>query len=238
MKSLIVALFLLVSSILNAEMTNGVFYVDKNIECHLISQNGAITTNDLVAGKTYMVGNTLLEMVITNSTLFYFSGGPLVSIASNSTFTINIFDQEINNLEVTPRPVVFGNHNLNMGISSGAYSIIYPNTNVNSSFIISTPYTSYELHGGKYFIQVSDKSSIVYVIEGTMNVHGDKKVNKMDKGKIATAKPVSTSILTSISTPKEEDVMKFSTSVSETYKKWSDVQFFIVNGRVIGIQMK
>ena len=127
MKSLILAFFLFAAGALAsaAEMTNGVFYVDNPVSCHLVSQNGAVTTNDLVGGRTYMVGNTLLEMETTNKTAFYFSGGPLVEAGAKSKLSVNLFDQEVNNLDANPRKPDYGSHNLSLKFDVGEYVVIY-----------------------------------------------------------------------------------------------------------------
>lgn len=244
MKSLILSVIFVVLTIFTSysEMTNGSFYVVGTSECRLISQSGPIATNVIINGKTYMVGNSLLEMTITNKTLFYFAGGPLVCATSNSTFTINTFDQEINNLDAQPRKPEFGSHNINISLDRGEYFIIYPNTNENSSFVINTPFTSYELRGGKYSIRISDKSAVVYVYDGFMNIHGDKKLDKAEKGKLSIAIPfsdplsgVNDKIITSVKPLKQEENDRFSSPIVNIDKQISDVQFFVIAGRIIGV---
>jgi len=247
MKAIFTTLMLFFATLFaNADMTDGVFYVDAPVECHLVSQNGNIATNHLSAGNTYMVGNVLLEMNITNKTTFHFSGGPMIDIAPKSAFSINLFDQEVKNLTVPPRKADFGSHNLSVSFGVGEYSVVYPNKNPGSMITVATPFITYQLSGGKYFFRVSDKSIIVYVLEGMMQVHGDKnKVDTTDKGKLAVAIPftdpasgVEDKIITSIKTLKPEEMERFSSPVLIAERKWGDVQFFVINGRVIGLWMK
>lgn len=248
MKSLFSVLVLFLAlQLVSAEpvMTNGVFYANAPVECHLIAQDGSSVTNQLAAGRTYMVGNALAEMDVTNVTDFYLAGVGLVEAGTNSVFSLNLFDQEVANLEDTPCKAQFGTHNVSVMLNNGDFSIIYPG-DTNSSFTVSTPLTSYELGGGKYFFRVSDKSVVAYVIEGTMQVHGDgKKVDKTDKGKLALAIPftdpasgVSDKVISNIKAVAPEDSGRFTTPAAAAEKKWSDVQFFIVNGRVLGIRMR
>lgn len=249
MKALFLSLFLIVSSAILAfgfDMTNGVFYVDRPVECRLVSQNGNVKTNHLVAGETYTVGNTLLEMVTSNKMTFYFGGGPMIEAGTNSEFSVNLFDQEIKNLDATPRKAEFGTHNLSIQFRQGEFAVLYPNQDSNSTVMVSTPFTMYQLNGGKYYFRVSDKSSIAYVLEGDMKVHGDKnKVDTTDKGKLAVAVPftdpasgVEDKIITSIKPLKPDEVARFSNPVLAAEKKQDDVQFFIVGNRVVGILMK
>lgn len=245
MKKYIIVFLIFVSAILcKSEMTNGVFYIDKSTECHFISQNGMVATNQLIGGKTYMVESALVELITTNQTTLFFSGGPTIGVGSNSVISVNLFDQEVNNLNAQPRKAELGIHNLNINLSKGEFCILYPNS-LNSSFLVSTPFTSYELNNGKYFIRVSDKSVIVYVLEGAMNIHGDKKVDKAERGKISVAIPfgdpasgISDKIMTSVKAAQQEEVNRFSSPILATEKIVGNVQFFVVNGRVVGIWMK
>lgn len=245
MKKYIIVFLLFASVILcKSEMTNGVFYIDKSTECHFISQNGNTTTNQLTAGKTYMVESTLVELITTNQTTLFFSGGPTIGVGSNSVISVNLFDQEVNNLNAQPQKAELGTHNLNISLNKGEFCILYSNS-LNSSFLVSTPFTSYELNNGKYFIRVSDKSVIVYVLEGIMNIHGDKKMDKAEKGKISVAIPfgdpasgISDKIMTSVKAAQQEEVNRFSSPILLTEKNLGNVQFFVVNGRVVGIWMK
>lgn len=248
MQNLCTILTVFVSSLfiaLGADMTNGVFCADAQIESHLIAQSGASVTNQLAAGKTYMVGNALVEMVASTNTTVYFSGGTIVDITPTSTLTVNMFDQEVKNIDATPRKAEFGSHNLSLAFGNGEYSVIYPNKDQYSSISISTPFTSYQLFGGKYFFRVSDKSVVAYVLEGTMQVIGDKKSDKTERGKIAIAIPFSDSdsgvtdkVISSVKTLKPEETVRFTSPVQTAEKKADNIQFFIVNGSVVGITMK
>lgn len=249
MKPLIFALFLFVSSALTTlgtDMTNGVFYTDSAVECHLIAQSGATTTNHLAAGKTYTVGNAIAEMVTTNKTTFYLAGGPMIEVGPKSTFSINLFDQEVKNLSSPPRKAEFGSHNISLSMGIGEFCVVYPNKDPVSSITIATPYTSYLLQGGKYFIRITDRSVIVYVLEGSMQVHGDKnRVDNTDKGKLAVAIPfldpasgLEDKIISSIKPLNPEEMERFASPVMLAEKKWADVQFFVVGNQVIGFWMK
>ena len=247
MKSLFITLFLFVSfvvSTIGADITNGVFYADNPVECHLIAQSGVTITNQLGAGKTYMVENAIVEMSISNKTVFYFAGGPMIEVGPKSTFSINLFDQEVKNLKSSPRKAEFGNHNISLTFTMGEFSVIYLG-NEYSSLVISTPFVSYLLNGGKYLIRLSDKSVIAYVLEGAMQVHSDKKVDNTPKGSLAVAIPfsdpasgVEDRVVTSIKTLKAEETERFASPILLAEKKWADVQFFVIGGRVIGIWMK
>lgn len=248
MKTLILfrlSFVLFLTSTFGADMTNGVFCADSDVESRLIAQNGAVTTNQLAAGKTYMVGNALVELRPSTNTTFYFSGGIIVDVGPKAILTLNLFDQEVKNIVSIPRKAEFGTHNISLSIGNGEYSIIYPNKDQYSSISLSTPFTSYQLSGGKYFFRVSDKSVVAYVLEGTMQVIGDKKSDKTERGKIAVAIPfsdsdsgVSDKVISSIKTVKPEETTRFSSPILMAEKKANDVQFFIINGNVVGINLR
>lgn len=249
MKALFASILMFVASAyvsFGTDLTNGVFYIDQATECRLISQNGSSLTNQLTAGKTYLVGDVLLEIDLTNKTTFFFSGGPLIEATPLSSLSINVFDQEVKNLDAQPRKAEFGSLNLSLMFTKGEFSVIYPNADPNSSFTISTPYATYQLHSGKFFFRVSEKSSIAYVLEGMMEVHGDKNsIEKTEKGKLAVAVPFSDpssgvpdKIVSNIKSLKQDDADRFGSPLLLAERKWGNVQFIIVNGRVIGAWMK
>lgn len=249
MKAILASILLFIATAMpsfGTDQTNGTFYIDKPVECHLIANNGSATTNKLTAGKTYMVSDVLLEMVSTEKTTFYFSGGLMVEASSDSVMSINLFDQEVNNLESQPRKAEFGTHNISLTFNKGEFCVVYPNTNAYSSLIINTPYSAYEVNNGKFFFRSSEKSVVAYVLEGMMQVHGDKKnADKTEKGKLAMAIPftdpasgVEDKIVTSIKTLKQEETDRFASPVLVAERKYGNVQFFVINGRVIGVWVK
>jgi len=244
MKALIFALMLSVTTLLGADMTNGVFYADSSVECHLISQNGATITNQLAAGKTYEVGNAIAEIVTTNKTTFYIAGGLMIEVAPKSTFSINLVDVEVKNLSEPPRKADFGSHNISLAMGVGEFSVIYLG-NEYSSLSISTPFISYELGSGKYLFRITEKSSLAFIAEGSLIVDGKKKDKSTSKNSLSFAIPFNDPIsgvkdktLTSnrLLQPSESDVLQ--TSILSAEKKYLDVQFFVVSGRVIGIYTK
>lgn len=233
MRSLIFTIILIITSLISAkaELTNGAIYANVSTECHLIHPNGSVTTNVFASGRTITIGDALVEIVAESATLFYFSGGPLIEASAKSVISINLFDVDVENLNSTPQSAKFGNCNLSLKFDIGEFSVIYSNTNANSMLSITTPYTNYELKAGKYFFRITDKSAIVYVVEGVMNVHGDKRVDKIGQGKFAK-------VATTVKTLKqdESDMSPLSVNFPDTRK--DDVRFFVIDSKVVGIWLK
>lgn len=244
MKEILLAIILF-SAFLNAETTNGVFYVDNDVECICVSQAGISTTNTLKSGTTYPVGNELIELKSTNTTKFIFSGGPLVQVSPNAIFTVVLFDQEVNNLTSVPQRAKFGTHMLNLALSKGEISIVYPNKDTNSRVNINTHYADYELSGGKYYFKLTSKGALVYVVDGNMLVHGEKnRTDVVNKENFTLANSADTEfglddkVTTSFKKAKQEEMERFALPVISAEKNWPNIDFFVINGKVIGISLK
>jgi hypothetical protein len=243
MKSIFTSILLFVSSAVFAfgtDMTNGAFFVDAPVECHLIFQNGVSRTNQLGAGKTYIMPSTIAEMLSTKGATFQLSGLGLVDASSNSLFSIDLFEQEVKNLDALPRRAEFGGHNVNLTLSRGEFSIIYSNAIPDSSVLVSTPYATYQLHGGKYFFRLNERAAVAFVMDGMMTVHGEKdRKDVTKKGELAIAVPSGDDkIITGIKALKPEERERLSVPILQAEKKCGDVMFIVIAGRVIGVLLK
>lgn len=235
MKSLFTALaiFLMaVTATLAADMTNGSFYVDNNVECHVIAQNGSTTTNQFLAGYTYTVGEQLLEMDIATPTMFCFAGGPIVQAGSNSTLIINLFENQVNNRHVSPRKAEFGAFNLTLGFNKGEFIVVYPKSDSASTFGVMTPQTGDPYVPGKYVFVVDETETTVNVLDKE-NVFADKKApfrQSPTKNKTKT-----TTVTKALDQP---EIDKYNAVIATMEKKASEVVFVIINGSIQGVLLK
>jgi len=247
MKSFLLSVFLLVA--VNfcsaAEKFNGTFYVSENVECHLISQNGLVVTNNLNSGKTYLTPTSgILELVSTNKITYYFSGGVIVEALANSTISIDVFDQEIQNLNDLPKLAKFGIQVVSITLNKGEFNIVYPIVIEGSSFTVNTPYAAYQLDKGSFFFRVSDKSTIAFVGEGTMQVYSDKKKTDIPKkGDLSIIVPLSETgltdkYITSIKTLKQDEIERYTAPLQVVRQKTNDVKFIVISGKVVGVWMQ
>ena len=245
MKAILTALFLSAATLIGADYTNGVFYVDDSITSGLMKMDGSVTEIPLTAGHTYMANNVIELNTATNQTLnVYFSGGPLVRVGPGSKFAILLFDQEVNNLDSTPAKADFGNHTLNLELREGELAVIYPFVNEYSMCSVSTPFADYQFNGGKYLVRASDKSAVVYIVEGMLTMHGDEgKVESVKNGNLAIAVPFGDptigfdgKIVSSIR--KLDDADMFIVPVKRTEKSWGNVEFIVVAKKVLGVRLK
>jgi hypothetical protein len=232
MKALIATLLLAASTLFAAD---GVFYVDKPTEAHLIAQNGATTTNQLAAGSTTVVGNTTLtELCPSEKTTFQLASGPIISADGGSIFSINAFDVDVKNLTNQPSPAVFGSHNLSITLTKGNFTIIYAGEE-NSTCAVASPLAMYQLNKGKFLFQISDQKSLVYVLDGMMTVHGDK--NRTDAAKKGS-KSITGQIDTEVATTTRPINPQESTTLAAMQGKDSaSVLFIVIDGRVRGVRM-
>ena len=213
--------------------TKGVFSVGNDIECHIISSDGSVSTNQLSMGKTYLVGNLTLEMNVVTNTTFYFSGGLLINVSPNSTLIINQFDQEVKNVTSFPRRAEFGSHNIVLAFNKGEFSVVYATPDTNSVLTVTTPHTGRLYTPGKYIFVVTDKETTVNIIEGNKNFDKTKKpIIKND------ALPSKTKLTTTTKSLTNDETEKYSAMIAWLDQKANDVMFVIINGTTIGVWTK
>jgi hypothetical protein len=233
MKAIILSFLMAASSLLAAD---GVFYVDKPVVSHLIAQNGATTTNNLVGGSTTMVGTGLTELCPSEKTTIYLSGGPVIEADAGSVLSINVFDQEVKNITNAPCLAAFGSHNISLGLMKGNFTVTYKAQDENSTCAISTPLALYQMNVGKFLFQVSDAKSLVYVLDGMLSVHGDKnRVDAAKKGSKSITGQIDTEVAT---TTRPINPAESSTIATQTRDLASAaIQFIVIDGRVRGVRM-
>lgn len=246
MKTIIIAAMLFATTLFGNEFNNGAVYVDEPVQVGIIQENGTSITNMLGSGRTLLVGKSVIEITTTNKTLVHLGGIAMLQAGVNSQFAITFFDQEISNLLSSPQRIQVGAYTLNLEFMSGEFCFIYPNTDTNLSVVVNTQMATYQLNGGKYYFKTSGKSTLVYVMEGDMVVHGDKnRVDLVDKGSLAIAVPfgdpdsgIDDKIITSFKQAKLEENEKFASPILQIEQKWNNVDFFVIDEKVVGIKMK
>lgn len=137
---------------------------------------GQITTNGVYVlnNKTCEVDKKLHE--ITNTATLHFSNGLIVKTDPNCNLQISSFYQEVLNTNTYPTPARFGSSVASLTLMSGDATVIYGgDTNNNSSCVISTPMTDIELYKGTFHFRVSDSGVLVFVLDGSLKSHGEKR---------------------------------------------------------------
>jgi hypothetical protein len=93
---------------------------------------------------------------------------------------------------------------------------------------------------------VTEKSTVAFVLDGMLTVHGDKnKKEKTEKGKMSVVVPftdplsgVDDKVVTSIKSLKQEEIERFGLPILSAEKRLINVQFVVVYGRVVGVYLK
>lgn len=192
-------------------------------------------------GKTTEVAKQVLQFTPTNAPeVFHFSNELIAKIHTNSDFTINSFGQEVYEPNSTPRKAKFGGANLAATLMNGTATFVYAGSDSNSSCVISTPMSDIELHKGTFYFRVDDNKVLVFVLEGSMTAHSDKKENTVTAGYALIAVPNDVGILEakiSIGAEKAKQTIidKLLSDSQDVIKRRDGILFATVNGKVLGI---
>lgn len=192
-------------------------------------------------GKTVEVGKQVLQFTPTNAPeVFHFSNELIAKIHTNSDFTINNFGQEVYDVNATPRKARFGSGNLAATLMNGTATMVYSGTNDNSSCVISTPMADIELHKGVFYFRVDGNKVLIFVLEGSMTAHSDKKENTVTAGYALIAVPNDIGILEakiSIGAEKAKQTIidKLLSDSQDVIKRQGSILFAVVNGKVLGV---
>ena len=238
MKHILLSLIILISALnvaISQTYTNGSIYIDNSIECQAVTAHSGIITNRLIAETTYTTGNTVLLFSPTNLTKFYLSGNIYIIADANSQFSIDIFEQEINNLNATPRKATFGNYNLALTILSGRIAI-ESITNDSSAISLTAQDSAFQLNGGDFLFDVMTNTVVCYSTGNYKRILTHNSPNLNVKGaellmehnvKVTTTEPFQP-------TPKQLD--GYNILIQKLNDK--NVDFFVISGKLVGILTK
>ena len=239
MKQLILSLIILISTIniaISQTYTNGSFYIDSSIECQAITPHSGIITNNLIAETTHMTGNTVLLFTSTNLAKFYLSGGIYIIADANSQFSIDIFEQEINNLNASPRKATFGNYNLALTIISGRVAIESV-TNENSAISLTAQESAFQLNGGDFLFDVMTNTVVCYSTgnyKRILTTHSTPNLN-VKCAELLMEHNVKL-ITTETFQPTSNQLDVYNILIHKLNDK--NVEFFVIDGKLIGILTK
>ena len=227
---------MIVSAQAQSTYTNGFIYSDHPIECRLVSAHNGTLTNQLEMGISYMTGNAILEFSPTNLTSIYLSGGILIIADGNSKFSIDIFEQEILNLSDTPRRAKFGNYNLAITISKGTVGILSV-TNEYSAISLSAQDSAFQLSGGSFIFDVTTNSVVSYSHGNIKRILNQQKIEDTPKGAQLLINPRFNLTTTENYVPSNGQIKLYNELIEELNSS-TNVEFFTIQGKLIGIWMK
>lgn len=193
-------------------------------------------------GKTVEVDKHVFSITPKSSFItLNFSDGLIARIDTNSDFSINSFFQEVYDLDLSPHKAKFGASTFSATLMHGSGVFVYSGGDVNSSCIISTPFTDLELYKGVFYFKVTDTRVLVFVLDGSLKSHGDKnRENVVTSGYAVVALPNDIGILEDkISLGSEkirpEAINILINDAKSAISLKDNVLFAIVNKKVIGI---
>ena len=203
-----------------------------------IYTNGVYVEN----GKTVEVDKTVHQIGSSKtSKTLYFSNELIVKINTNSDFFIDSFFQEVLNTNKLPEKVKFGSQNFAVTLTEGEATMTYMGSDSNSSCVISTQLADIELLKGNFYFKVTENKVIVLVLDGSLNVHSNKKQeNVVHAGYAAIVTPNDIGILEN---KVSVSVEKLNTSVIDKLNIESkgvtsikgNIIFSLINGKIVGI---
>lgn len=177
--------FLCLSSVLYAEQINGFVTVYNhseglNYQSYRVDSKSFVT-NALEQYKTYEIDvNTFEINTKTNETVdLYFVNGNVVKVSENSEFRIDLMNVTLKNKTTYPSKVDVETYNLNMALMEGE-GWFDVKTSGNDQCLLQTPLVNLGLDTGKFYVQTTKNSVMVYIIEGSLGVY-DNVTNKKEE---------------------------------------------------------
>ena len=200
--------------------------------------NGVYVKN----GVTFEVDKKI-HQVTTQETL-HFSNGLIVKVYTNSDFTVNSLFQEVYDIDKPAHTAKFGGSTFAATLMNGSATVVYNgSTNENSSCVISTPMTDLELYKGTFYFKVTDNRVIVFVLDGSLKSHGDKKKeNTVTAGYAVLAMLNDIGILEDkislgAEKVKVDTIKKLSDDAQDIVKSKGTYLFIIHDGKTVGVNI-
>lgn len=173
------------SSVLYAEQINGFVTVYNhtiglNYQSYKVDTKSFIT-NGLEQFKTYELDVNTFEITTkTNETAdLYFANGNITRISENSEFRVDLMNLTLKNQHPYPSKAEIESYSLNMALMEGEGWFDITKSE-NDQCLLQTPLVNLELDTGKFYIQTTKNSVMVYIIEGTLGVF-DNVTNKKEE---------------------------------------------------------
>jgi dimeric dUTPase (all-alpha-NTP-PPase superfamily) len=197
------------------ELSDGLTYISYQVD------KKTFTTNKLSLFSTYDININTFEITTpTNGfvTLF-FVNNIIIKLSGDTEFRVDGFNITQKDVEKYPSKTKIESFSMNLALMDGEAYFIVNKTNVNDQFILQTPVSNLGLETGKYYIQVTKKSVLVYILEGNLEVY-DNVTNKKEVIKSGNAILIHPAVFLS---PKQMEM--FSDKLVNSVKKVKPEQF-------------
>jgi hypothetical protein len=241
-----IVLLLGVTTLTAEEFTTGgvfVYSAPPNVSYNSIGRS-TILTEKVVVGKTYRVESDVLEFITkeSESILFGLSNDILVRVLPQSTFSIDAFNQLVENYDSQPSKLQPQYSIASLTLLDGNIDIITPKFDQYSNCILQTPLANIILKEGKFSIRSNPKFIIVNVLEGQVVVIDAKnKSSTVEKGRMGLIIPFpgrDGEVMVTEKAISPEEIKKLTDSVNEIESIKSDVLFIVADKKVVGVRLK
>lgn len=205
-------------------------------------------TNALEIFKTYEVDINTFEIntQINEFASLFFANGTVVKIDQESEFRVDLMNIVLKNTNSYPSKIDVESSILNLTLMEGeAYF------STTGTLLLQTPLSNLGLEAGRYFVQSTKKSVMIYILSGTLEVY-DNITNKKEpvkEGNAVLIRPAPTlspkqmelfgdKMITSVKKPKPEQFKPFLDAVIEMEIIKDEVVFVKIGSNITGVKIK
>lgn len=195
-------------------------------------------------GITTEVGTDIYSINPTNEpVVVQFSNGLVSKVETNGDFQINSFFQDVENTSKNPEKAKFGQSTLVTTLIEGNAFFVYPETDTNSSCVVSTPFADIELHKGSFYFVVSTNNAMCLVVDGSLVAHGEKKQEKkIDFGTALIVAPTPQGIFdTKFSFSSmaiyDSTIIRYKSIIKDLSATTNSIIFIRINGKTVGVTL-
>jgi hypothetical protein len=209
-------------------------------------------TNTLELDKTYKINENTFEVIVgTNQQLgFLFSNGLSTYIRSNSEFRVNSFTH-VTKEPKHPQKLSVERYDMNISLEGeGIFTV--SQWNETDHLLLQTPVSNIGFHKGKFFVESSKKSTLIYVLEGSLdvfdNLNNKKKLVESSNVVLIQSTPslsprqqelfgdvITTSIKKLTSTTQSMEFLKVANKLES---ESNDTIFILINSDIVGVRLK
>lgn len=237
---------------INGRVTAYKFSNNLNYNVYDVSKKSFVT-NKLETMKTYELGINTFEI---NTTTNEFSNlvcanNTVVKVEQNSEFRIDLFSMVLKETNLFPYKIVVDSYNMNLALMNGSAYFVVTSKGLYDQTILQTPLSNLGLNIGKYWVQSNEKFTLVFVLEGELDVY-DNITNKKEavaKNNVVLIRPLEALIphkvdvfvdktTTSIKQVKPEQLKELLTDSVSLESIGNEIIFVDFGGKIVGVKVK
>lgn len=205
-------------------------------------------TNDLETLKTHEIDINTFEITTQTNEFatILFASGTVIRVEQGSEFRVDLMNMVLKNTNAFPSKIDIETSSLNIALMEGESHF-----SVNGSILLQTSLSNLGLETGRYFVQSTKKSVMVYILDGTLDVY-DNVTNKKEPVKSGNAVLIRPSpvlsprqmelfgdkMVTSVKKVKPEQFKPFLDTVIEMESVKNEVVFVKIGLDIIGVKIK